>query len=50
MPVEKIKGVIHRLRGQYREALRVEVAHTVSSPDEVDDEIRHLIEAVGGGN
>jgi RNA polymerase sigma-70 factor (ECF subfamily) len=48
MPVERVKGVIHRLRGQYREMLRAEVAHTVSGPDEVDDEIRHLIEVVGG--
>jgi RNA polymerase sigma-70 factor (ECF subfamily) len=49
VPVEKVKGLIFRLRRKFREMLRTEVAHTVSSPDEVADEIRHLIEVIGGG-
>lgn len=31
-----------RIRGRYRELLRDEIAQTVSSPDEIDDEVRHL--------
>jgi RNA polymerase sigma factor (sigma-70 family) len=31
-----------RMRRRYRELLREEIAHTVSGPDEVDDEIRNL--------
>jgi len=31
-----------RLRRRYKELLRAEIAHTVSSRDEVSDEIRHL--------
>lgn len=33
---------VHRLRTRYRESLRTEIAHTVASPDDVDDEIRWL--------
>lgn len=32
----------HRLRRRYRDLLREEIAQTVASPDEVDDEIRSL--------
>lgn|GEM_PF-1715643 len=38
---------IHRLRQRYAESLREEVGHTVSPPEEIEDEIRHLIAAVG---
>jgi len=38
-----LKVAVHRLRQRYRELLREEVAHTVASPAEVDEEIRHLI-------
>ena len=37
----------HRLRKRYRELLRDEVAHTVASLDEVDDEIGRLFDALG---
>jgi RNA polymerase sigma factor (sigma-70 family) len=37
-----LKTAIHRLRGRYRVLLREEVARTVNSPSEVDDEIRSL--------
>jgi RNA polymerase sigma-70 factor (ECF subfamily) len=36
----------HRMRKQYRSFLRQEVTLTVSAPDEIDDEIRHLIDAL----
>jgi RNA polymerase sigma factor (sigma-70 family) len=41
-----VKAAVHRLRDRYRQLLRDEVAHTVSSPDDVDAEIRHLLDAV----
>jgi len=42
------KVAVHRLRQRYRECLREQIAQTVSTPAEVDDEIRHLFEAFGG--
>ena len=38
---------IHRLRKRYAEVLREEISHTVSTPEDIDDEVRHLIAAVG---
>ena len=37
-----VKVAVHRLRTRYRELIRAEIADTVSSPDEVDDELKHL--------
>ena len=39
---------IHRLRKRYTEVLRDEISRTVQRPEEIDDEVRHLIAAVGG--
>ena len=36
----------HRLRKRYRSLLRDEIAQTVATPEDVDDEIRHLFEAL----
>ena len=36
----------HRLRRRFGELLRREVAETVNTPEDVEDEIRHLIQAV----
>jgi RNA polymerase sigma factor (sigma-70 family) len=41
-----VKMAVYRLRRRYREILREEIAHTVASPDEVDDELRHLFSAL----
>jgi RNA polymerase sigma factor (sigma-70 family) len=41
-----VKVAVHRLRQRYRELLRAEIAHTVASPGEVEDEIRHLFAAL----
>ena len=38
-----IKVAVHRLRGRYRELLRAEIAKTVGTPGEVDEELQHLI-------
>jgi DNA-directed RNA polymerase specialized sigma24 family protein len=41
-----LKVALHRLRRRFGELLRSEIAHTVSVPDEVEDEIRHLFAAI----
>lgn len=38
--------MVHRLRQRYRELVRAEVANTVSSPLEVEEEMRHLSAAL----
>jgi RNA polymerase sigma-70 factor (ECF subfamily) len=38
----------HRLRKRYGELVREEIAHTVTSPREIEDEMRHLIALMGG--
>lgn len=42
-----VKVAVHRLRARYRELLRAEIAQTVASPDQVEDEIRHLFNVLG---
>jgi len=42
-----VKMAVHRLRARYREILRTEIAHTVSAPKEIEEEIRHLFLAFG---
>jgi RNA polymerase sigma-70 factor (ECF subfamily) len=42
-----VKVAVHRLRKRYGEALRSEVSQTVNSPQDVDDEVRHLLKVVG---
>ena len=37
-----VKVAVHRLRARYRELLREEIAQTVTTQGEVDEEIRHL--------
>jgi RNA polymerase sigma-70 factor (ECF subfamily) len=37
-----IKVTVHRLRSRYRELLRQEIANTVTTPEEIDEELRHL--------
>jgi RNA polymerase sigma factor (sigma-70 family) len=43
-----VKVAVHRLRQRYRELLRAEIADTVASPGEIDDEIRNLFAALAG--
>jgi RNA polymerase sigma-70 factor (ECF subfamily) len=42
-----VKVAVHRLRRQFRDFVREEIAQTVSAPDEIEGEIRHLWSAVG---
>ena len=37
---------LHRFKATYRQLLRTEIAHTVSAPAEIDEELRHLIEVM----
>ncbi len=43
-----VKVTVHRLRQRYRGLLREEVAHTVASKDEIEDELRSLFRALAG--
>lgn len=40
-----VKMAVHRLRARYRVLIREEIAQTVTSASEVEEEIRHLFEA-----
>jgi RNA polymerase sigma-70 factor (ECF subfamily) len=41
-----VKVAVHRLRRRYRELLRDEIAQTVATEDQIDEEIRHLFAAL----
>ncbi len=43
MTENAVKQAFHRLRERYRQILREEIAHTVATPAEIEDELRHLI-------
>jgi RNA polymerase sigma-70 factor (ECF subfamily) len=43
-----LRSAVHRMRRRYRELVREEVAQTVNSPAEVDEEIRYLLRVVSG--
>jgi RNA polymerase sigma factor (sigma-70 family) len=43
-----LRVAVHRLRRRYGELLRQEIAHTVASPEEVPEEMRHLREVLRG--
>ena len=48
MTVPAVTSAIHRLRGRFRELFRNEIANTVDDPDKMDEEIRYLLNALGG--
>jgi RNA polymerase sigma-70 factor (ECF subfamily) len=43
-----VRMTVYRLRGRYRELVREAIAHTVSQPVEIDEELRHLFQVLGG--
>jgi RNA polymerase sigma factor (sigma-70 family) len=47
MSVSAVKSAVSRLRTRYGELVRQEVAQTVSSPDQIPAEIRHLLSVIG---
>jgi RNA polymerase sigma-70 factor (ECF subfamily) len=42
------RQAVHRLRRRFREMFRREITQTVAAPEEVDEEIRHLLAALSG--
>ena len=46
MTENAVKQAFHRMRQRYRTLLEQEIADTVANPAEVQDELRHLIEAL----
>jgi RNA polymerase sigma-70 factor (ECF subfamily) len=42
------RQAVHRLRRRFREMFRQEITQTVAAPEEVDEEIRHLLAALSG--
>jgi RNA polymerase sigma factor (sigma-70 family) len=42
-----VKSAAHRLRQRYRKLLRDEIAETVATPGEVDEELQHLFAVLG---
>jgi len=47
MPVATVGVKVHRLRQRYGELIRAEIAHTVASLADIEEEMRHLFDAVG---
>jgi DNA-directed RNA polymerase specialized sigma24 family protein len=48
MSGEAVKKAVHRLRHRYYELFREEIAHTVASPAEVEEEMRYLCGVMAG--
>jgi RNA polymerase sigma-70 factor (ECF subfamily) len=48
MSTSTVSVSVHRLRQAYRASLRAEIADTVTSPDEIEDEMRHLFAVLAG--
>ena len=44
--VPAVKSAVQKLRVRYREIFRQEIAETVSRPEEIEEEIRHLFDAL----
>ena len=44
---EAVAVKVHRLRQRYGELIRAEVAQTVTSPADIDEEMRQLFAAIG---
>jgi RNA polymerase sigma-70 factor (ECF subfamily) len=42
-----VRVTVHRLRGRYRDLLRLEISQTVAFPADADDELRQLFAALG---
>lgn len=42
-----VKSAVQRMRQRHRELLREEVAHTVTRPEEIDEELRHFRALLG---
>ena len=47
MTENAIRQAFYRFRQRYQSLLREEIAHTVATPGDIEDELRHLIAVVG---
>jgi RNA polymerase sigma-70 factor (ECF subfamily) len=45
---DAVKQAVHRMRRRYRELFREEIAQTVSGPNEVEDELKHIFAVLSG--
>jgi RNA polymerase sigma-70 factor (ECF subfamily) len=45
-----LKSDVHRLKHRYATLIREEIAHTVSDPEEIEEELRHLRRVVSRGD
>jgi RNA polymerase sigma-70 factor (ECF subfamily) len=43
-----VRVAMHRLRRRFRELFREEIAQTVARPEEIDEEVRHLLTVLSG--
>jgi RNA polymerase sigma factor (sigma-70 family) len=43
-----LRVAVHRLRKRFREIFRQEIAHTVASPEAIDEEVRYLMSVLAG--
>lgn len=41
-----VRVAVHRLRRRFRELFCEEIAHTVARPEDIDEEVRHLLDAL----
>jgi RNA polymerase sigma-70 factor (ECF subfamily) len=46
MTENAVRQAFHRFRQRYQSLLREEIAHTVATPVDIEDELRHLIAVV----
>ena len=46
MNANAVRQAFYRFRQRYQSLLREEIAHTVATPGDVEDELRHLIAVV----
>ena len=44
----QLRVAVHRLRQDYGRALRETIGETVARPEEIDEELKHLLEVIGG--
>lgn len=47
LTVNAVTAAVHRMRHRFREVFRAEITQTVVGPDEVQEEIRHLLASLG---
>ena len=48
LAVDTVAVKVHRLRQRYGELIRAEIAHTVASPADIEEELQALVRRVSG--